>query len=164
GELLVTGSGTNLLLKNDTLDDYKSTTPGKIQVATGATLELQTTIIDGGTGVAGVTGATFNIDGALTADGSVSSTIENFAAGNFTNDGELLVTGSGTNLLLKNDTLDDYKSTTPGKIQVATGATLELQTTIIDGGTGVAGVTGATFNIAGTIPAASALRSPTATF
>ena len=64
-----------------------------------------------------------------------------FDAGNFTNDGQVLVTADSS-LLLLNVTLDDYGTGgDPGSIQVdglgdgsGTGSTLELQNSTIDGG------------------------------
>ena len=100
---------------------------------TGATLELQTTIVDGGSL------GSFTNDGLTEADAGLN-TIKNFTVGKFVNDGKLLVTGNSTTLTLLNDTLNDY-ATLGGSMLVAglgngsgTGATLELQTTIVDGG------------------------------
>src|SRR4029077_5730525 len=136
GTLKVTGDLTSLLLLNDKLTNYTGASPGTergtIQVddrGTGQSrLELQTTTIDGG--------KLFN-NGLLEATSGTANTIENLAAGNFSNDGTLKVTGDLTSLLLLNDKLTNYTGASPGTelgtIQVddsATGqSTLELQTT-----------------------------------
>src|SRR5262249_61744673 len=76
-----------------------------------------------------VSAAMFNVDGKLQATAlsgvGTSNPIENFTAGNFTNDGKIQVTGASnaTTLTLLNDTLDDYNGTTPGLIQVEIGRT-----------------------------------------
>src|SRR6202035_1744740 len=104
-----------LTLSNATLENYTSapqTAGPNIQVdaatMSGAApkLELQTTTIDGDN----LATSTLNVDGLLVADDGTANKIERFAAGNFTNDGEVQVTGNGTVLTLSNDTLDDYNS------------------------------------------------------
>src|SRR5581483_2502081 len=87
------------------------------------------------------------------------NTIENFTAGNFTNDGELLVT-AGATLRLLNDTLTDYVSAQGGLIQVdgngdgtGAGSILELQSTTIDGGGAITHP--AVFHIVGKVEADS---------
>ena len=140
GEILVTGTNSSLLLLNDTLNDFVGTQGGTIQVdgtadgsggGTSSTLELQNTTINGGTyGI-------FNIDGLLKADGGAANPniIENFdLTGPFTNDGEILVTGTNSSLLLLNDTLNDFVGTQGGTIQVDASATLDLTNTNINGG------------------------------
>src|SRR6185437_6183981 len=130
----------------DTLHDYSGSQGGLIQVdgaedgsGTGSTLNLQNTIIDGNS----LASAVFTVKGKLDATDiggtGTSNTIENFTtAGNFSNGGEILVTSSvvasGSTLTLKNDVLNDYRSSQGGLIQVDGGSTLELQTTVIDGG------------------------------
>ena len=80
------------------------------------------------------------LTGRLEADNGTANTIENFIAGDFTSDGKILVTGSGTTLTLKSDTLEDYvddRRQHPGR-QCRDASDrrrrLELQTTTIDGG------------------------------
>src|SRR5581483_6845601 len=110
GELLVT-AGVTLTLLNDTLTDYVGAQGGLIVVdglgngtGTGSVLELQSTTINGGGAITHP--AVLNVKGLLEADSATLNTIENFTAGNFTNDGELLVT-AGATLTLLNDTLTD---------------------------------------------------------
>src|SRR5262249_60434360 len=74
------------------------------------------------------------------ATSGATSIIENFAAGRFTSNGELLVTASSS-LTLVSDTLSNFVSTQGGKIQIdgtangsGAGATLTLQNTTIDSG------------------------------
>src|SRR5207249_5569587 len=116
--------------------DYVGSQGGLIQVAgaangtgTGATLELQTTTINGGGAITNP--AVFNIQGKLEAD-SGANTIENFTAGNFTNDGELLVTGNSTTLTLLDDTLTDYVATQGAIIVVARAANATATGTIVE--------------------------------
>src|SRR4029078_3985044 len=128
GKILVTGAGTTLTLLEDTLNDYDAARPptkgGFIQVfgtmdgsavtaATSSTLELKNTTIDA------LHLGSFNIDGLLKVDDSpvtVANIIKNFDAGDFTNDGKILVTGAGTTLTLLEDTLNDYDAAgTPTK-------------------------------------------------
>ena len=148
GELLATGSGTTLVLKSETV-----TNTGSVQVNAGAILDLVGAIVHGGT----VSNA-----GLMEAIAGTSNTIEN--ATSFTNSGELLVTGAGTALVLKSETV-----TNSGSVQVDIGTTLNLMSAFISGGTvinsalleatsGASGIGGATItnNTAATIEATGA--------
>ena len=134
GMLLVTGNSTTLVLNGDTL-----TNTGTVQVGNASdvgdtvhpVLDLVATTINGGT-------VTITNNGLLEASGGTSSTIENLALGNFSNNGTLLVTGNSTTLVLNGDTL-----TNTGTVQVGNASdvgdtvhpVLDLVTTTINGGT-----------------------------
>src|SRR5262249_27570660 len=135
GTIETVNAGTKLTFNSDALTNKIAALNGTVLVDASTTLELKSSSIDQGN----VTN-----HGLLEAT-SGSSTLSNLAGGTgtgtFTNDGELLVTATSS-LLLKNDTLNDFVGTAGSTIQVdgagdgtGNGSTLELQTTVIDGGT-----------------------------
>ena len=125
-----------------TLDDTSSISGGTITVDSGGTLTMAGSgdSIDGSavtvqasgalnmTGTDIISGSTLTIDGMLKAEGT--DTIESFSSGNFTDNGEVLVTGSGTVLTLKTDTLTNIS----GTVKVDSNATLKVSGTTITGG------------------------------
>ena len=143
----VTDGGLLTLTHTGTVNN----TSGTFQVDESGTLTVNTSTINHGTvtvaadsdaaGTLNLVGSAVIENGTLTNHGLIDVTtgtvnaIQNIDPAHFTNDGEILVTGDSTSLLLLNDTLDD----TGGSVQVNAGNTaavapkLELQTATIDG-------------------------------
>src|SRR5262249_4861782 len=120
GELRITGAGTKLLLSNETVDNAG----GLISISSNgpldpSVLELQNAII--------ASGDVAN-HGLISVTSGASNSIHDLS--DFTNDGELRVTGSGTELQLSNETVKN----TDGTIYVGLGATLDLTAVTVAGG------------------------------
>ena len=116
---VVADPGTTLLLLDDNITNNGTVEIGSSQTNAPLTLELQGTTITGGT----IIGRQH-----IYVSGGTTTTIENGIS--FESHGKLLVTGSGTKLLLSHETLNNKYSNSSlknGTVQIDNGAFLELQ-------------------------------------